>query len=51
MNIILDTDPSATNKAGGSQFKPLNTVDPFGDTDEPSGEDAENVVGDSSGSY
>ena len=51
MNIILDTDPSATNKAGGSQFKPLNTVDPFGDTDEPSGEDAENVVEDSSGSY
>jgi len=51
MNIILDTDPSATNKAGGSQFKPLNTVDPFGDTDEPSGEDAENIVEDSSGSY
>ena len=51
MNIILDTDPSATNKAGGSQFKPLNTVDPFGDTDEPSGDDAENVVEDSSGSY
>ena len=51
MNIITDSDPSATNKAGGSQFKPINTVDPFGDTDEPSGQDAENVVEDSSGSY
>ena len=51
MNIITDSDPSATNKSGGSQFKPINTVDPFGDTDEPSGQDAENVVEDSSGSY
>ena len=51
LNIITDTDPSATNKSGGSQFKPINTVDPFGDTDPPSGQDAENVADGSDGSY
>ena len=51
MNIITDSDPSATNKSGGSQYKPINTVDPFGDTDPPSGEDAENVAEGSDGSY
>ena len=51
MNIITDTDPSATNKSGGSQFKPLNTVDPFGDTPRPSGEMAEDVGDESSGNY
>ena len=51
LNIITDTDPSATNKSGGSQFKPMNTVDPFGDTDPPSGQDAENVADGSDGSY
>ena len=51
MNIITDSDPSATNKSGGSQYKPINTVDPFGDTDAPTGEDAENVAEGSDGSY
>ena len=51
LNIITDTDPSATNKSGGSQYKPFNTIDPFGDTDPPTGEDAENVASGSDGSY
>ena len=51
MSIITDTDPSATNKSGGSQFKPMNTVDPFGDTPRPSGEMAEDVGDESSGNY
>ena len=51
MNIVLDTDPSAVNKSGGSQFKPIGSVDPFGDTLEPTGEDAENVGEESSGNY
>ena len=51
MNIITDSDPSATNKSGGSQYKPINTVDPFGDTEAPTGEDAENVAEGSDGNY
>jgi lambda family phage portal protein len=51
LNIITDSDPSAVNKSGGSQFKPINTVDPFGDTQPPTGEDAENVADGKDGSY
>ena len=36
---------------GGSQFKPMNTIDPFGDTDPPTGDDAQNVAEGSDGSY
>ena len=42
MNIILDTDPSAVNGSGASQYKPANTIDAFGDTPAPSGEQLEN---------
>ena len=41
MNIVTDSDPSATTQSGGSQFKPVGSIDPFGDTLEPTGEDAE----------
>ena len=51
MNINTDSDPSATNKSGGSQYKPINTVDPFGDTEAPTGDDAQNVAEGSDGSY
>ena len=51
MNIVTDSDPSATNKSGGSQFKPMNTIDPFGDTDPPTGDDAQNVSEEASGNY
>ena len=51
MNIILDTDPSATNGSGASQYKPANTIDAFGDTPAPSEEDAENVGEEESGNY
>ena len=51
MNIILDTDPSAVNKSGGSQYKPFNTIDPFGDTPEPTGEQAEDKGDEASGNY
>ena len=27
MNIITDTDPSAVNGSGASQYKPANTID------------------------
>ena len=51
MNIITDTDPSAVNGSGASQYKPVNTVDAFGDTPPPSGVDAENVGEEESGNY
>ena len=51
LNIITDSDPSAVNKSGGSQFKPINTIDPFGDTPEPTGEDAEDKGDKASGNY
>ena len=37
MNIVTDSDPSATTQSGGSQFKPVGSIDPFGDTLEPTG--------------
>lgn len=51
MNIITDTDPSAVNGSGASQYKPVNTIDAFGDTPPPSGDDAENVSEQESGDY
>ena len=51
MNIVTDSDPSATTQSGGSQFKPVGSIDPFGDTLEPTGEDAENVSEEASGNY
>ena len=51
MNIVVDSDPSATTQSGGSQFKPVGSIDPFGDTLEPTGEDAENVSEEASGNY
>ena len=42
MNIITDTDPSAVNGSGASQYKPVGSIDAFGDTPAPGGEDAEN---------
>ena len=39
------------DRSGGSQYKPVGTIDPFGDTNAPSGEDAENVADGSDGSY
>jgi capsid protein len=51
MNIITDTDPSAVNGSGASQYKPINTIDAFGDTPPPSGDDAENVGDEESGNY
>ena len=35
MNIVTDSDPSATTQSGGSQFKPVGSIDPFGDALEP----------------
>ncbi len=51
MNIITDTDPSAVNGSGASQYKPANTIDAFGDTPAPGGEDAENVGEEELGNY
>ena len=51
MNIITDTDPSAVNGSGASQYKPANTIDAFGDTPAPGGEDAENVAEEELGNY
>ena len=51
MNIVTDSDPSATTQSGGSQFKPVGSIDPFGDTLEPTGEDAENISEEASGNY
>ena len=51
MNIITDTDPSAVNGSGASQYKPANTIDAFGDTPAPSGDDAENVGEEEIGNY
>ena len=51
MNIITDTDPSAVNGSGASQYKPVNTVDAFGDTPPPSGDAAGNVGEEESGNY
>lgn len=42
MNIITDTDPSAVNGSGASQYKPVGSIDAFGDTPAPAGEEAEN---------
>ena len=51
MNIITDTDPSAVNGSGASQYKPANTIDAFGDTPAPGGEDVENVGEEDLGNY
>lgn len=45
LNIITDSDPSAVNGAGGSQYKPVNTIDAFGDTPPPEGDEAESQLG------
>ena len=51
MNIITDTDPSAVKCSGASQYKPVNTVDAFGDTPPPLGADVQNVGEEESGDY
>jgi capsid protein len=51
MNIITDTDPSAVSAAGLTQYRPANSIDAFGDTPAPGGENSENVAEEDFGNY